>query len=56
MQIEQFENGFEILKILDAEFSEALSTPQTAIPILKPSEGPSLKTAQFTFGLIMEEL
>ena len=43
-------------KFFDLGFSIALTTPQTLIPILKPSEGPSSKTAQFTFGLIMEEL
>ena len=40
----------------DVGFSLALTIPQTLNPILKPSEGPSSKTAQFTFGLIMEEL
>tara|TARA_Y100000593_G_scaffold25926_1_gene51509 strand:+ start:123 stop:428 length:306 start_codon:yes stop_codon:yes gene_type:complete len=43
-------------KFFDLGFSVALTTPQTLILILKPSEGPSSKTAQFTVGLIMEEL
>ena len=55
MQIKQFENDFEILKILDAEFLEALSTPQTAIPILKPSEGVSPRSVIMSFELIMEQ-
>ena len=51
----EFENGFEILKILDAEFSEVLSTPQTPIPILKPSEGVSPRSVIMRFELIMEQ-
>ena len=46
----------KFVQIFDLGFSVALTTPQTLILILKPSEGPSSKTAQFTVGLIMEEL
>ena len=46
----------KLVQIFDLGFSVALTTPQTLILILKPSEGPSSKTAQFTVGLIMEEL
>lgn len=50
--------GFaEILRwnFQDGVFSSS-KHPQNSISKLRLSEGPSLKTAQFTFGLIMEEL
>ena len=43
-------------KFFDLGFSKALTTPQTAIPILKPSEGVSLRSVIMSFRLIMEAI
>ena len=59
-QVEKF--GLTAVKLKNFKLNFALQVfsssnhPQNPISKLGLSEGPSLKSAQFTFGLIMEEL
>ena len=48
--------GWNFKKIFHHRFSVALTTPKMAIPILKPSEGSSLKSVIMSIRLIMLEM